>query len=145
MTFDIEGLKKFDCASAIKGQMVIFAEYYHFGKSWTFSELAVKSVSAKKGMITLNDPSAPKFTKDGQNIGKGIYSQNQNVLLEHNPENLKVIRAYQKHQRLVLKTAMLLKKLVANGGQELDEMPTEKLEQLYKFTVTLDENGATHS
>ena len=138
MKFDIEGLKKFDCASAIKGQMVIFAEYYHFGNSWTFSELAVKSVSAKKGMITLNDPSAPRFNKDGQEVGKYTYSRNEAILLEHNPENLKVIRAYQKHQQLVLKTTALFKKLVANRSQELDEMPTEKLEQLYEFTVALD-------
>ena len=138
MTFDIEGLKKFDCASAIKGQMVIFAEYNHFGDSWTFSELAVKSVSAKKGMITLNDPSAPRFNKDGQEVGKYTYSRNEAILLEHNPENLKVIRAYQKHQQLVLKTTALFKKLVANRSQELDEMPTEKLEQLYEFTVALD-------
>ena len=139
MTFDIEGLKEFDCASAIKGQMVIFAKYNHFGNRWTFSELAVKSVSAKKGMITLNDPSTPRFNKNGQDVGKYIYSQNKSVLLEHNPENLKVVQAYQKHQLLVSKTTALFKKLVANRSQELDDMPTEKLEQLYEFAVALDE------
>lgn len=135
MTFDIEGLKKFDCASAIKGQMVIFAEYYHFGNSWTFSELAVKSVSAKKGMITLNDPSAPRFNKDGQEVGKYTYSRNEAILLEHNTENLKVIRAYQKHQQLVLKTTALFEKLVANRSQELENMSVEKLQELYEFVA----------
>ena len=135
MKFDIEGLKKFDCASAIKGQMVIFAEYNHFGDSWTFSELAVKSVSAKKGMITLNDPSVPRFNKDGQEVGKYIYSRNEAILLEHNPENLKVVQAYQKHRRLVLKTTVLFKKLFANDSQVLKNMSVEKLQELYEFVA----------
>lgn len=133
MKFDIEGLKKFDCASAIKGQMVILANYFYYEGKWVFSELEVKSVSAKKGMITLNDPLAPKFNKDGKDIGKALYSRNEAILLEHNPENLKVIRAYQQHQHLVRKTTKLLEKLVADGSQELKNMSVERLQELYEF------------
>ena len=135
MKFDIEGLKKFDCTSAIKGQMVILANYFYYDGKWVFSELEVKSVSAKKGMITLNDPLVPKFNKDGKDIGKALYSRNEAILLEHNQENLKVIRAYQQHQQLVRKTTNLLEKLVADGSQELKNMPVEKLQELYEFVA----------
>ena len=91
MKFDIKALKEIDYANATKGQMVILVEYRHFGENWLFSEHTVKSVSDQKGMITLDDTTAPRFSKFGKELGKSAYSLNEAILLEHNLENLKVV------------------------------------------------------
>ena len=133
MKFDIKALKEINYAGATKGQMVILAEYRYFEGTWLFSEHTIKSVSAQKGMITLDDTTAPRFSKIGKELGKYAYSRNESVLLEHNPENLKVVQAYQKHRRLVLKTTVLFEKLVANDSRALKNMSVEKLQELYEF------------
>ena len=131
MNININSLKKYDTEHAKAGDKLISAYRSSYGSRWAFSQHVVKSVSTKRGDITFDN--GKRFDRQGRRYGRQRYDTSNDVLLELNEDNVAEISAYAKHQSLVLKTRKALKTLLKNGCSRLDEMPTEKLEQLYEM------------
>ena len=131
MEININELKLYDCANAKAGDKVIYAYMSSWGISWSFTAHTIKSVSPKRGDITLDDRFKSKFDKYGRLSGRGRYDMSRSLLLEYNEDNLKKVNAYIKYDKLLLKTKERLEKLCNNWNAGLRNMPEEKLERLY--------------
>jgi len=131
MQIDINELTEYDCANAKAGDKVIYAYMSSWGIAWSFTTHTVKSVSPKRGDITLDDRFKSKFDKYGRLSGIGRYDMSRSLLLGYNEDNLKKVNAYIKYDKLLLKTKEQLEKLYTNWNAGLRNMPEEKLERLY--------------
>lgn len=131
MEIDINELKLYDCANAKAGDKVIYAYMSSFGYSWSFTGHTIKSVSPKRGDITLDNRFKSKFDKCGRLAGKGRYDTSQSLLLEYNEDNIKKINPYIEYNKLLSKTKEQLEKLYNNCYAEVRKMPEDKLKKLY--------------
>jgi len=130
LDININDLKKYDTEHAKKGDTLISAYRSSYSSHWAFSQHIIKSVSAKRGDITFDN--GKRFDCQGRRYGKRRYDTSSDVLLEFNDDNVAEINTYVKHQSLVFKTRKALEALLKNGCSRLDDMPTEKIEQLYE-------------
>lgn len=137
MDININNLKEYDTEHAKAGNKLISAYRSSYGSRWAFSQHVIKSVSAKRGDITLDN--GKRFDRQGRRYGKQRYDTSNDVLLEFNEDNEAEIIAYAKHQSLVFKTRKALEALLKNGYSRLDDMPTEKIEQLYEMVKNFTE------
>ena len=131
LNIDINKLKKYDTEHAKAGDMLILAYRSSYSSRWAFSQHIIKSVSINRGDITFDN--GKRFDRQGRRYGKQRYDTSNDVLLEINEDNVIEINAYIKHQTLVFKTCKALEALLKNGHSRLDDMPTEKVEQLHEM------------
>lgn len=135
MEINIDELKLYDCANAKTGDKVIYAYMSSLGYSWSFTGYTIKSVSPKRGDITLDDRFKSKFDKYGCLAGKGRYDTSQSLLLEYSEDNLKKINPYIEYNKLFFKTKERLEKLCNNCYAEVRRMPEDKLKRLYALLI----------
>ena len=131
MDININDLEEYDTEHAKKGDKLICGYCSSYGSRWAFSQHIIKSVSTKRGDITLDN--GTRFDRQGRRCGRQRYDTSNDVLLELNQDNEAKIIAYAKHQSLVFRTCKALETLLKNRCSRLDDMPTEKIEQLYEF------------
>ena len=139
MDININNLKKYDTEHAKKGDKLISAYCSSYGNRWAFSQHIIKSVSDKRGDITFDN--GKRFDCQGRRYGRQRYDTSIDVLLELNDDNVAEIDAYAKHQSLVFKTRKALETLLKNRCSRLDDMPTEKLEELYEVVKDFAEEN----
>lgn len=130
MEIDINELKLYDYANAKAGDKVIYAYMSSWGITWSFTTHTIKSVSPKRGDITLDDRFKSKFDKYGHLSGRGRYDTSQSLLLEYSEDNLKKINPYIRYNKLLYKTKERLEKLCDNCYAEVRKMPEDKLKAL---------------
>ena len=135
MEININELKLYDCANAKAGDKVIYAYMSSWGITWSFTAHTIKSVSPKRGDITLDDRFKSKFDKYGRLSGKGRYDTSQSLLLEYSEDNLKKINSYIEYNKLFSKIKERLEKLRNNCYAEVRKMPEDKLERLYALLI----------
>lgn len=133
MEINIDELKLYDCANAKTGDKVIYAYMSSWGIDWSFTPYTIKSVSPKRGDITLDDRFKSKFDKYGHLAGRGRYDTSQSLLLEYSENNLKKINPYIGYKKLFFKIKEQLEKLRNNCYAEVREMPEDKLKELYEL------------
>ncbi len=133
MDINLDDLEKYDTEHAKKGDKLICGYRSYYGSHWTFGTYTIKSVSAKRGDITLDDRAGTRFDKYGCRLGRARYDTSSDILLECSEGNVTEINKYTEHNNLVRKTCEALEKLTKRRGELLDMMPTEKIEQLYEI------------
>lgn len=143
MDININNLKKYDTEHAKKGDTLISAYRSSYSSRWAFSQHIIKSVSDKRGDITFDN--GKRFDCQGRRYGRQRYDTSIDVLLELNDDNVAEITAYAKHQFLVVKTRKALEALLKNRCSRLDDMPIEKLEELYEMVKDFAEEKANES
>ena len=134
MDIDISKLKKYDIEHAKAGDKLILGYLPPYGRTyWTFGTCTIKSVSAKRRDITLDDRASTRFDKHGRRLGRDRYDKSNEILLEYDKENIATVNKYTKHNNLVRKIGEALEKLAEKRGGLLNEMPTAELEQFYEM------------
>ena len=91
MKLDIDKLSKYDLNNAKVGDKIIvgYGNYYF----WSFKEVTIKSVSSKRGDITLSNGS--RYQKDGRKMSVGKWDfYYGDYFFEYTQENIEVITSY---------------------------------------------------
>lgn len=131
MDINIDNLEKYDTEHAEAGDKLICGYRSSFYDRWAFTQHIVKSVSGKRGDITLDN--GRRFDRQGRRYGRQKYDTSNDVLLELNQDNVAEINVYAKHRSLVFKARKALEALLENECNRLEDTPTEKLEQFYEM------------
>jgi hypothetical protein len=97
MNFDKSKVSKYDLNNAKAGDKVIVGYCYNY-PLWSFKEVTIKSVSPKRGDITLSNGS--RYKKDGRKMGLGRWDSHYgDDFFEYTQENIKVIKRY--YQKII--------------------------------------------
>ena len=92
MKLDIDKLSKYDLNNAKVGDKIIVGNYSNYS-FWSFKEVTIKSVSPKRGYITLSNGS--RYKKDGRKMSVGkLYFHYSDVFFEYTQGNIEVITSY---------------------------------------------------
>ena len=92
MKIEISKLSEYDLNNAKAGDKVIIG-YNEYSALWSFKEATIKSVSPKRGDITLSNGS--KYRKDGRKMGVGKWDFGyRDTLFSVSKENIKIINSY---------------------------------------------------
>ena len=132
MKLDMNNLSKYDLTNAKVGDKVVIGNSNSYGHSrWGFYETTIKSVSAKRGDITLAN--GKRYKKDGCKIGNDRWGYSySDKFFEYTQENIKVINNYIESMNkigYVLKCFMEIEK---QRFKMLYDLPEDKIDILHK-------------
>jgi hypothetical protein len=130
MKIDISKLSKYDLDNAKAGDKVIVG-YIEYSELWSFEETIVKSVSLKRGYITLSN--GDKYRKDGRRmcVGKWDFAY-RDTFFSDSKENIKIINSYLISKNEANKIIKWLCELEKQGFKMLYDLPEDKINILYK-------------
>ena len=136
MKLDTDKLIRYKLENAKVGDKVIIGNCID-PPLWDFTETTVKSVSQKRGYITLANGS--KYKKDGGKIGVGrwgrCYSDN---FFECSEDNMQIINSYME----IMRKANGIVKWINDVGkccfEKLYALPEEKISTLYRALEGLE-------
>jgi hypothetical protein len=132
MKLDMNNLSKYDLTNAKAGDKVIVGHDNDYGHSvWRFNEATIKSVSPKRGDITLSNGS--RYQKDGRKMGVGRwdlhYSDN---FFEYTQGNIEVIGRYITSEKKANEIICWFRKIEKQGFKMLYDLPEDKINILHK-------------
>ena len=130
MNFDESKVSKYDLNNAEVGDKVIVG-YRNDGPLWSFKEVTIKSISPKRGDITLSNGS--RYQKDGRKIGGSRwdlhYSDN---FFEYTQGNIEVISNYRVSKNKVNEILHWLVKIEEQSFKMLYDLSEEEISVLHK-------------
>jgi hypothetical protein len=128
MKLDMANLSKYDLTNAKVGDKVIVG--YDNYPLWSFKEVKIKSVSSKRGDITLSD--GKRYKKDGRKMGVGRWDFHYNDdFFEYTQENIEVINSYISAKNEAGYIVHLFRKIEMQGFKMLYDLPENKINVLY--------------
>lgn len=135
MKLDAANLSKYDLTNAKAGDKIIVGNYnYSF---WSFKEVTIKSVSPKRGDITLSNGS--KYQKDERKIGVSKwnlqhYSDN---FFEYTQENIKAINGYMISMNEANEIIDWFREIEKRGFKMLYDLSEEEISVLHKTMMEI--------
>lgn len=136
----LSDLQEYDYANAKVGDKVFLAIEQGFERSLYFEDVKIKSVSAKRGDITL-DGSDYRFDKTGRQLGRLTWSTNDKKLCSASEENVVKINAYNIRCRKVAKIEAVVKALSYNSYEKLldDNIPDNLIDNVLSALTAIAE------
>lgn len=129
MKLNMNNLSKYDLANAKVGDKIIVG--CDNLSLWSFKEVTIKSVSPKRGDITLSNGS--KYQKDGRKMGVGRwdphYSDN---FFEYTRGNIEVINNYMVSKNKANEIIKWLCEIEKQGFKMLYDLSEEDISVLHK-------------
>lgn len=130
MKIDISKLSEYDLNNAKAGDKVIIG-YNEYSALWSFKEVTIKSVSPKRGDITLSNGS--KYRKDGRKMGVGTWDFcYSDTLFSVSKENIKIINSYMISKTKANEIEKWLCEIEPQGFKMLYDLPEDKISVLHK-------------
>jgi hypothetical protein len=130
MKLDISKLSKYDLNNVKAGDKVIVG-YNEYSALWNFEETIVKSVSLKRGYITLSNGN--KYRKDGRKMGVGKWDFGyRDTLFSVSKENIKIINSYIISKNKANEIVKWLCEIEKQGFKMLYDLPEDKISVLHK-------------
>jgi hypothetical protein len=130
MKLDISKLSEYDLNNAKAGDKVIIG-YNEYSDLWCFQEVTIKSVSSKRGDITLSNGS--KYRKDGKKMGVGRWDFHfSDDFFEYTQGNIKAINSYMATKNKANKIIKWFGELEKQGFKMLYDLPEDKISVLHK-------------
>jgi hypothetical protein len=127
MKLDMANLSKYDLINAKVGDKIIVGHDNY--PLWSFKEVTIKSVSPKRGDITLSNGS--RYQKDGRKMGVGRWD-NHYALFEYTQENIAIINSYISARNEAGYIVQLFRKIETQGFKMLYDLPEDKISVLHK-------------
>ena len=129
MKLDKSKLSKYDLNNAKAGDKVIVG-YCYDAPLWRFNEVTIKSVSPKRGDITLSD--GKRYQKDGRKMGVGRWNRHYgDNFFEYTQENIATINSYIEARNEAGYIVQLFRKIEMQGFKMLYDLPEDKINVLY--------------
>lgn len=129
MELDESKLKLYDLAKAKVGDKIIVGRCYDY-PLWMFNEVTIKSISPKRGDITLSN--GKRYQKDGRKMGvdrwESHYGDN---FFEYTQENIKTINSYISAKNEAGYIVHLFRKIEMQGFKMLYDLPEDKISAIY--------------
>ena len=130
MKIDISKLSEYDLNNAKAGDKVIVG-YIEYSALWRFEETIVKSVSLKRGYITLSNGN--KYRKDGRKMCVGRWdSAYRDTFFSDSKENIKIINSYLISKKEANEIIKWLCEFEKQGFKMLYDLPEDKISVLHK-------------
>lgn len=137
MNFDKSKVSEYDLRNAKVGDKVIVGYCYN-PPLWRFNEVTIKSVSPKRGDITLSDGS--RYQKDGRKMGVGRWGFRYNDnFFEHTQENVTTINSYIEAQNGAGDIVHLFREIEKQGFKMLYDLSEEDISVLHKTMTEIFE------
>ena len=142
MKLDIGKLSKYDLNNAKVGDKVIVGYSYNYSL-WRFDEATIKSVSPKRGDITLSNGS--RYQKDGRKMGVGRWdSHYSDNFFEYTRGNIEVINSYVTSKNKANEIIKWFREIEKQGFKMLYDLPEDKIDTLHEtmmevFSASLEE------
>lgn len=129
MKLDMNNLSKYDLANAKVGDKIIVG--CDNLSLWSFKEVTIKSVSPKRGDITLSNGS--KYQKDGRKMGVGRWdSHYSDNFFEYTRGNIEVINNYMISKNKANEIIKWLCEIEKQGFKMLYDLSEEDISVLHK-------------
>ena len=130
MKLDISKLSEYDLNNAKAGDKVIVG-YCYDAPLWRFNEVTIKSVSPKRGDITLSNGS--RYKKDGRKMGVGRWDLHySDDFFEYTQGNIEVINRYMVSKNEANMVISWLREIEIQGFKMLYDLPEDKISVLHK-------------
>lgn len=137
MELDESKLKSYDLNKVKVGDKIIIGHCYDY-PLWTFDEVTIKSVSPKRGDITLSN--GKRYQKDGRKMGVGRWESHYgDGFFEHTQENIATINSYISAMKEARDIVQLFRKIEAQGCKMLYDLPEDKITILHKTMTEIFE------
>lgn len=127
---NINDLQKYDFKNAQKGDKVVVATI-NYGELQSFEMCSVKSVSPKRGHVTLDN--GLKYSKDGYEYGRGSFSRISHSVFVDGEENREIAKAYMAQKNTARKI------MVQIQGITLERLMKSTSDNCRKLSLVLDE------
>lgn len=125
MKLDKSKLKSYDLDKAKVGDKIVIGYCYDY-PLWRFDEVTIKSVSPKRGDITLSD--GKRYQKDGRKMGVGKWDRHYgDAFFEYTQENIATINSYISVMKEARDIVHLFRKIEAQGFKMLYDLPEDKI------------------
>lgn len=136
MNFDKSKVSKYDLNNVKVGDKVIIGSIKDLGGSeWEFNGTVIKSISAKRGDITLAN--GKRYQKDGRKMGVGRWDRHHgDNFFEYTQENIATINSYLEARNEAGYIVQLFRKIEKQGFKMLYDLTEDKISVLHK---TLEE------
>lgn len=136
MKLDMNNLSKYDLTNAKVGDKIIVGHNNY--SLLSFKEVTIKSVSPKRGDITLSNGS--RYQKDGRKMGVGRwdfhYSDN---FFEYTQGNIEVINRYITSKQKADDIVVQLREIEIQGFKMLYDLSEDKIDILHKTMTKIFE------
>ena len=130
MNFDKSKVSKYDLRNAKVGDKVIVGHCYDYPLR-RFDEVTIKSVSPKRGDITLSN--GKRYQKDGRKMGVHKWDLHySDEFFEYTQENIKVINSYVVSKNKVNEIVKWFREIEKQGFIMLYKLSEEEISFLYK-------------
>lgn len=137
MKLDTDKLSRYDLTNAKSGDKIIVGHCYDY-LLWSFNEVTIKSVSPKRGDITLSD--GKRYQKDGRKMGVGRWGRHYgDDFFEYTQENIAIINSYVSARNKAGYIVQLFREIEMQGFKMLYELPEEKINILHKTMIEIFE------
>ena len=129
MELDRSKLKLYDLDKAKVGDKIIVGYCYDY-PLYTFNEVTIKSVSPKRGDITLSN--GKRYQRDGRKMGVGRFDRRYgDDFFEYTQENIATINNYIKARNEAGYIVQLLRKIEMQGFKMLYDLPEDKISVIH--------------
>lgn len=130
MELDESKLKSYDLDKAKIGDKIVIGHCYDY-PLWTFDEVTIKSVSPKRGDITLSN--GKRYQKDGRKIGVDRWESHYgDGFFEHTQKNIAIINSYISAMNEARYIVKLFREIEKQGYKMLYDLPEDKISVLHK-------------
>ena len=130
MNFDRSKVSEYDLRNAKVGDKIIVGHCYDYSL-WGFKEVTIKSVSPKRGDITLSNSS--RYQKDGRKMGVGRWdSHYSDDFFEYTQGNIKVINSYMVSQNEANEIVNWFREIEKQSFKMLYDLSEEDISVLHK-------------
>jgi hypothetical protein len=137
MKLDMDKLTEYDLRHAKAGDEVIIGNCYDPPR-WHFCKTIVKSVSVKRGYVTMGD--GKRYMKDGRKIGCGRRERHYgDSFFAYTQDNIKVVNKYIESKSKVSDILKLIDKIEKQGFKTLYDLPENKINILHKAMMEIFE------
>lgn len=131
MKLDKSKLKLYDLANVKVGDKVIIGISNSYGYSeWRFNETTIKSVSAKRGDITLANGN--RYKNDGRKMGNDRWGYSySDKFFEYTQENIKVINNYIESINKINYILKYFREIEKQGFKMLYDLSDDKISAIH--------------
>ena len=136
MKLDVDNLNRYDLTNAKAGDKVIVGHHKEYSELWNFEETIVKSVSLKRGYITLSNGN--KYRKDGRKMcaGRWDFCYGDTFFIG-SKENIKIINSYMVSQNEAGEIVKWLCEIEKQGFKMLYDLSEEEISVLHKTMMKI--------
>lgn len=137
MKLDINKLTKYDLSNAKVGDKVIIGECYNQPR-WRFGVTTVKSVSEKRGYVTMSN--GKRYEKDGKKIGGGRWDNHySDRVFVYTQDSIQIVKDYIESMSKVDDIVELINKIEKQWFKTLYDLSEDKINILHKTMTEIFE------